>query len=175
MIRDPSLQRYRVAELLACPFGALGSVLGWYRVGAFWKSVMRRLFRVLLYLYVDDGQVVDARCMQGQAQRIFWKMTALARWKLDPEKSQAMGPAARLLGNDVELTARGVVWRLATDTAHRWKAELDAIAEADAMSAEEAAVWAGRLQWGCATTGVPAAPTFARCIGGVLQAVSACL
>ena len=72
---------------------------------------------VLLYLYVDDGQVVDAQCMQGQAQRVFWEMTALAGWALDPEKSQAMGPSARLLGNDVELTVEGIVWRLATDKA----------------------------------------------------------
>ena len=41
-------------------------MLGWYRVGSFWKSVMRRLFRALLYLYVDDGQLVDASSMQGQ-------------------------------------------------------------------------------------------------------------
>ena len=71
LVWDPEQGRYRAAELYGCPLGAIVSVLGWHRVGLFWRTVLRRLFDIPMLLCVDDAQLVDAAQFGTQAQDIF--------------------------------------------------------------------------------------------------------
>jgi len=38
----------------ACPFGAIGSVHGWERIGAALAWILRKLFKIAVFRYVDD-------------------------------------------------------------------------------------------------------------------------
>ena len=50
-----------VAVHNACPFGAVSSVQAWERVGAMITQVVRKILRVPMFRYVDDGFGADRR------------------------------------------------------------------------------------------------------------------
>ena len=147
LIWDPEEQCYKAAEMYGCPFGALGSVLAWHRVGLFWRTVMRRLFNIPMLLYVDDAQLVDAAVFGMQAQEIFKALTEATGWALDAEKRQPLGPTAVALGAKGVMGETGLSWTLDQDRADRWIGELDETLSHDRWSSETAGKWAGRFQW----------------------------
>jgi len=48
LVWNPEEGAWYAGELQTLPFGALGSVLGWWRIAQAQKLIMRRLFRILL-------------------------------------------------------------------------------------------------------------------------------
>jgi len=148
LVFDTDAQEWKVGELLSMPFGAMGSVLAWWRVATALKVILRRLFELVVFYYVDDVQQIEVASTAHHGKFVFTSCMELLGWSLDVAKSQDMSSSAKSLGCEVQITKEGVIWSLSVEKAEKWDMELAQCLADDAMSSECAGRMAGRLQFG---------------------------
>ena len=148
LVFDTDARVWRVGELLTMPFGAMGSVLAWWRCATAQKIIMRRLFEMLVFYYIDDVQQIETQSTAAEGKEIFQKIMNTLGWALDEKNSQDMSSEVRCLGSSLQVTEVGVTWSLCQDKAERWDEELRQCQKSDVMSAETAGRLCGKLQFG---------------------------
>ena len=95
LVWDTECSDWKVCELMAMPFGAMGGVLAWWRVAR-----------------------VAQTAEQGKAT--FQTLTKTLGRSLDPNKSTPMATEVTSLECHLKITSRGVQWSLADAKQEKW-------------------------------------------------------
>ena len=131
------------------PFGCVGSVHAWDRIGAFIAAVAAQLLHVPLLRYVDDYFTIDRaeyseHCMYCFARivRCLLGAEALAEHKL------ACSSSLDILGITVSIREDGVSLWPTPDKVSKWKVQLMDAVKAGTLRQGDAAKLVGRLSFG---------------------------
>ena len=137
-----------VAGHLALPFGALGSVFGWDRVGACLAHLARHILMLPCLRYVDDyfgpghpATIEHAKNAFARLVRMLLGPSALSEHKL------SCGPALEILGLDVSMSARGISLQPSIKKAEKWSAAILAVLQSGTLTAGQASKLSGALAW----------------------------
>ena len=103
--------RLSVVPLWSQVFSSLGGVTAWYRTARALQNIMLTVFRIPIFLYIDDAfwaalncTLPDGTIQAAWTSSVFKRVvTELLGWELDPEK-ESVGRKLLLLGLDVELS-----------------------------------------------------------------------
>ena len=141
--------RLYVCKQLALPFGAVGSVLGWHRVGSAMSSILTRLLLVPHGRYVDDYfglDVPDVEYTGGRCADFLFRLVGLP---LDGGKAEDDRHAIVILGARlrVDHRLRAVSTRVSEDKAKKWSDELVHCFQEDKMDSGMASKHAGRCSF----------------------------
>ena len=111
----------KALQLLCCPFGAIGSVHAWHRVGAALQTIMAKVFYLPYLRYVDDFFAADINqnaqiefpfsdfsCPVGAADLARWVMQFLLGWDLDTDKEVTAENDMSVLGVEVAVLESSV-------------------------------------------------------------------
>ena len=148
LLWDPQNERWVAAEMYTMPFGAMGGVLSWYRCAMAQRCLLRRLFKLCIFYYVDDTHQFEITETAVKGKRLMQQVMGLLGWDLDPEKSQGMSSSVTSLGCHLHITRSGVTWQLSNEKAESWSKGLAEAVRDQHLSPEEAGRWVGRLNFG---------------------------
>ena len=132
------------------PFGAVASVHGWDRVGAFFRELGRKLFHLVLFRYVDDFFAVDWEDVIENAKEVFAKLVraCLGFEAISARKLEA-GNDIVILGVVIHFTRTGVTFWPSKDKVLKWIARITLYQKRGSMTSGEARKLSGALQWAC--------------------------
>jgi len=111
--------------LLTLPFGAVGSVLAWYRTAHALRCIMRRVFELVLFVYVDDTHQIEVESTAESGKALFCEVMKLLGWTLDDKKSQGMASKVTSLGCVLRINPSGCQWTLCSVKRGKWCHELE--------------------------------------------------
>ena len=105
----------------ALPFGGVGSVHGWDRLGAFFKRLARELLFLIVFRYVDDYFGVEYRSTAEHAMQCFARLVraVLGPSAIAPSKF-AHGMPLDILGLQVNVSKKGIQVRVTPGKAEQW-------------------------------------------------------
>ncbi len=139
-----------VSRHSATPFGAVGSVHAWERIGAALAHLARVYLKLAGLRYVDDffGPERAETAEHGlqcfaRLVRVLLGADAVAEGKL------VAGPALCVLGIDHEMSAKGYRYKPAAEKVAKWIALIEEALTADCLMPGVASKLAGKLSWGC--------------------------
>lgn len=146
---------------LANPFGAVGSLHAWHRIGAALCAILNKVFVVPTLRYIDDLFRAGVDDLAHSGKLVSWvAVHQIVGWPFDPKKSvpNPAEPAAgaspelpecpqkmRSLGCDVEIAGHGVRVTLPADKREKWIACIDEALASDVLDGTAAGKLAGRL------------------------------
>jgi hypothetical protein len=150
----------RALQLWSCPFGSLGSVHAWHRVGASFQLILSRLFFVPYGRYVDDLLGADAVCTEeldmnsnmcnfasptGTADLVRCVIHVLLGWDLDKHKEETGASQMTGLGVEVSILNKDRAIRLHISEARiaKWMATIAEILRQERLTAADAKKLAG--------------------------------
>jgi hypothetical protein len=153
--------KVRALQLLSCPFGAVGSVHAWHRVGAAIQFILAKLFGVAYPRYVDDlfgadvvqpneqeGPYTDFATPTGTAELVRWVIQGLLGWDLDGDKEVTDAETMRVLGVEVSITDVCVRVCIPSEKISQWVTQIQNILHAGHLTPTIAGKLAGKLSWG---------------------------
>ena len=82
LVFDTDTQRWVASELRTQPFGALGGVYAWWRVAQALRSILVRLFGLVIFLYVDDVFMAVLSSIARSAKQQLKTLVAMIGWDL---------------------------------------------------------------------------------------------
>lgn len=136
------------SEHIAMPFGAIGSVHAWDRIGEFLVRVGRRILFLPLLRYVDDYFSADRAACAMHAMLCFAR---LVRCLLGPcavsERKLCCAAPLTVLGLDVCLSDVGARFTLHTDKRVKWSQRVQKALDSNQLSCGLASKLAGALSW----------------------------
>jgi hypothetical protein len=140
--------KVRAARHNAMPFGAIGAVHGWERVGALLKHLARRVLMLPVMRFVDDFFAPDRAGSAEVAMQCFARLlrALMGPSAIAPRKLECGNPLV-VLGLLVELTANTVSVRVADDKAQKWTEQLQTALANGRMPSGDASKFAGRLNF----------------------------
>ena len=133
---------------IVLPFGFVGAVHGWDRIGRAIQFILVKLVRVLCLRYVDDYFGVErARCTEHLVKCATRVIEAiLGKGSVAPHKS-AHGSQLVILGILVELKATAMKCTLTEGKKEKWGNQMQAALEHGTLLAGDAAKLAGRFSF----------------------------
>ena len=135
-----------IAQHNAMPFGCVGSVHAWNRVGnlIWWLAV--KLLHIPLARYVDDFFSVEVEQDTDSTMRVFQKLVdALMGDGTAAEEKLKHGNPLTILGIEVRIDSSGMTMVPDNTKADKWAKQIRVNLDLGRMSAREAEVTAGRL------------------------------
>ena len=136
-----------VADQWAMPFGAIGAVYAWDRIGSAVTQILARLFWLPLLRYVDDLFMVIPADLADGAYSALHECVSLLGLVLDPGKSPRAAPEAVVLGVSIRCAPGSLTFRVDAAKAAFWREELLLFATHPALKLLLKLV--GRLAFGC--------------------------
>ena len=132
----------------AMPFGSIGSVHGWDRIGSLFRHLGRRLLSIPLLRYVDDYFSVDTEELAAHAMTCFARVVRalLGAGAVGDSKLEAAMPLV-VLGLQVTATNKGVEVVVSKKKAVQWWQMLEAALASGVLAAGDASKVAGRLSF----------------------------
>ncbi len=105
-VRNCSLGRPELYELVSLPFGATSSVMSFNWVSRLLQKIAVRLFSTLCSCYVDDFPCLEDRTNATVGQECFEELLTLLGWKFadSVRKRLPIAPSFGMLGIEVDLT-----------------------------------------------------------------------
>ena len=150
LIYSPDAERHMVAPIRSQAFGSLGAVAAWFRIAKAIQCIMLRVFKVVIFAYVDDCFWVTPAIdddSQLNARNIAcafeYVVTHLLGWRLDPDKT-SFGKCITVLGC---MGSQESSWQLSADKAEAWTAELKEQLSRNRLTPAEASKLGGRLSF----------------------------
>ena len=138
-----------VAFHTAMPFGATASVYAWHRVGALISSIARRLFKMIIYRYVDDYFSAERSETAEHSMQIFARLVRMLLGSTSVSKKKLeWGRKLQVLGMMVTPQEDGIRLKLIPEKASKWCALIDEALASKHLTAGEAEKLSGRLMWG---------------------------
>ena len=131
----------------AMPFGAVGAVYAWDRIGSAVTQILARLFWLPLLRYVDDLFTVVPSDLAADAFRVLHEVVGLLGLTLDPAKSPPASLSSSILGISVECLPGSLRFSVEAAKLAFWGAELDALIAHPCM--RPLVKLTGRLSFGC--------------------------
>ena len=144
---------YLFSQHLALPFGAVGSVLGWHRIGGSITTILARLLWVALGRYVDDfyGVDVDGVTLTGGMCMDF--VCTVLGLPLDADKAENGCISMLLLGARVQVDF--ALWAVSTQVAEEkaacWSEDVLEALASDSLPSGPASKMAGRFSFAVTT------------------------
>jgi hypothetical protein len=137
-----------MSKHLAAPFGAVGSVYEWDRLGHFFCHLARHLLKLPVFRYVDDFFAAEPTATADHAMATFERLLAclLGPGTLAKDKLQA-GMPLDILGVSVDLIGDEVRVQLADDKRARWRQELMEVLQRNQLNPARALKIAGKLSF----------------------------
>ena len=139
-------------ELWACPFGALGSVYAWDRLGGAVQLILAELFLIPYARYMNDLLGADpAGATDGPvatAELARFVIEDLLGWELDHEKAREDAAELTALGVKVRVSDDEVKLRVGDERAARWVEEIGEVLRSERRTPGRARKLAGKLGWG---------------------------
>ena len=148
LLVDPSDGSLHVAHQWAMPFGAIGAVYAWDRLGSVVTQILARLFWLPMLRYVDDLFTVVPATLGPAAFDLLHHVVATLGLVLDPAKSPPPAPSGTVLGVAVACSVAVLTFRVDSAKVEFWITELTRLA-ADGPSRRPLVKLAGRLSFGC--------------------------
>ena len=110
----------------AMPFGATSSVWSWHRIGAMLAHFARKLLHIPVLRYVDDYFSADRGDLVEHAMQCFARLIrALLGWSSIADRKLEFGSSLLVLGMCVVPAQSGILFRLSTDKAQKYRAVID--------------------------------------------------
>lgn len=137
-----------VSEHATLPFGSVGSVYGWDRVGFMLRSFARRLLKLPIMRYVDDYFGADHNACAEQALDAFARLVRACLGDTAIKKSKlGVGMPLTILGVTIDVTPFGV--RMTPDEAkcQAWSIEIADCLRKGQLCPGQASKLAGKLAW----------------------------
>ena len=150
VVWDPENEAWKVCDLLALPFGAVGAVLAWWRTATALRTVARRVFQSAVFYYVDDTHQIEVHSTSKSGKETFREVMRLLGWELDSGSSTAMCDRVKSLGCELHITHDSVHWTLTEEKKQKWIAAIDDALTSNALTSGAAAKLHGRLSFGTA-------------------------
>ena len=148
LVYDTDNEAWCVCELLAMPFGAVGGVLAWWRCATAFRTILRRLFELIVFYYVDDVHQIELSSTGRAGRHVFCRVMELLGWGLDPDKSQPPSQRATSLGCTLEIGRAGLTWSLTEHKRLRWLGDIRRALDEDRLTSADASQLHGRLAFG---------------------------
>ena len=148
LVWDTDCSEWKVCELMAMPFGAIGGVLAWWRIARALRTIARNIFHLLVFYYVDDTHLIERAQTAEQGKVIFQTLMKTLGWSLDQNKSTPMSTKVISLGCHLKITRGGVQWSLTDAKREKWMSDILSALQADQLSSTEASKLHGRLSFG---------------------------
>ena len=104
LVQNPSSGSVVRFRQLAMPFGAVGAVYAWDRLGAFLTAVLQDVFLVAASRYVDDLFLVDYESTASEARSTMLAVVTLLGFTLEEAKTPRPASSQDILGIRVTLT-----------------------------------------------------------------------
>ena len=138
----------RAARHNALPFGGVGSVHGWDRLGAFFKHLARELLFLIVFRYVDDYFGVEYRSTAEHAMECFARLVraVLGPSAIAPSKL-AHGMPLDILGLQVNVSKKGIQVRVTPEKAEQWGKLVKEALTSGILAVGDASKMAGRLSF----------------------------
>ena len=154
----------QVARTYSQTFGSIGAGTAWWRVARALRTILRRVFHIPVFLYVDDlFALAPSIFSQSILYKLRWILSDLLGWPTDDNKSAA-GNVNIALGAQISIGNGKVQFYVPDVKKSQWLADLTRIWCDDWLHPEIASKLAGRLQW--ATCRI-----FNRCAKAVLRPI----
>lgn len=133
----------------ACPFGAIGSVHGWERIGAALAWILRKFFKIAVFRYVDDFFASERPESMKHALSIVAGVIdlLLGNGAAAPAKLLC-GNALVVLGANISIAARGFTFCPAEVKVIKWTRLMQECLHKGHMCPGTASKLAGKLAWG---------------------------
>ena len=130
----------------AMPFGSIGSVHAWDRIGALLRHIGRIVLRIPLMRYVDDFFSVARAEVAEHSMMCFARLVRalLGEEAVAPRKLEAGNPLV-ILGLRVTTSPSGATVQVDTKKADEWTKKLTTALHTGVLSAGDASKMAGRL------------------------------
>ena len=130
------------------PFGSIGSVHGWDRIGSLLRHLGRRLLFIPLCRYVDDYFSVDREEVADHAMTCFARVVRalLGASSVAERKLEAAMPLV-VLGLQVMATEDGVDVQVSEEKAVQWSQSLEVAQATGLLASGDASKTAGRLSF----------------------------
>ena len=154
----PSDRVLFTATQWAMPFGAVGAVYAWDRIGSAVTQILARLFWLPVLRYVDDLFTVVPADLAEDAFRVLHEVVSLLGLTLDPAKSPPASATATILGVTVECIPRALRFSIEASKLAFWLQELEALLVHPGFRSLTKLV--GRLAFGCAAVWGPRPAAF---------------
>eukprot|EP00973_Karenia_brevis_P078150 10853323-Karenia_brevis.AAC.1 len=126
------------SQHIACPLGAVASVVAWERIGAALTHLGRELLKVALLRYVDDYFAPDRLVT-----------VILGPGAINPSKVECSGEQLCILGLDVNVSARGFRFTPSKLKVKKYCEIIDEILCRGRLEPGLASKMSGRLSWSC--------------------------
>ena len=134
-----------VATLRTQPFGSARAPANWGRVTKFIQHVLKKLFGVTVFVYVDDVFAVEPMITCGSAHEVFTAACELLGFELSTGKSQPPSAAIYLLGAELAFDTFEFTARLPTRRRDDLMNDIRKILAYDQLNPAQAAKLRGRL------------------------------
>ncbi len=107
------------SQQFAMPFGAVGAVYAWDRVGAAISAILRDYFLVPVVRYVDDLFLAETEASADSYRSLVLEVVSLLGFTLEPSKTPPASTSLDILGVTVSLgfDKNGVVVSSVPDSA----------------------------------------------------------
>jgi hypothetical protein len=130
------------------PFGCVGSVHAWNRVGALLCHIGRHVLRLPLLRYVDDFFALDKKGCEVHAMECFARLVRvlLGSDAIADRKLEAGMPLV-VLGLSIAATKDDVSVSVSAEKAEKWSAKINEALTTGTLNAGDASKMAGQLQF----------------------------
>lgn len=137
-----------MSKHLAAPFGAVGSVYEWDRLGNFLCHLGIKLLMLPVFRYVDDYFSAEPSATAEHAMSVFERLFAcvLGPGTMAKEKLEA-GLPLDVLGVSIDIVGNEVRVQLSEEKREKWRRELEEVLLADRLNSSRALKIAGKLSF----------------------------
>ena len=138
----------KIARHNSMMFGAIGSVIGWDRVGDLLTTIATKILNIPLFRWVDDYFSVEPSGTAEHAKMVFARLlrATLGHDAIEDKKLEHGNPLT-ILGVDVKVNSDEVIVWPTQAKLDTWKKELEDCKERGVMSPGLASKMAGRLNF----------------------------
>ena len=139
------------------PFGAVGAVYSWDRLGAFLAGVLTDLFDIPVSRYVDDLFTTDFEELAEETREIMLAVVDLLGFTLEKEKTPPPAVEMEVLGVSVALDSSGLSFAPEPRKAKLWILTMATALNVGRLALQAASKLAGRLNFAASSTWGPVA------------------
>ena len=137
-----------IAEHYALPFGSLGSVHGWDRIGALLRFLGRKLLKLPLHRFVDDFMGAERQGSAKIATETFVRLVKACLGNSSvAQRKVEWGNPLTVLGVRVSLTSSGAQFVPDDVKVAKWLARINKALSEKKLTCGEASKLSGALQW----------------------------
>ena len=144
-------QTHRLQQL-AMPFGAVGAVYAWDRLGAFLTAVLTDLFYIPASRYVDDLFLIDYSECADEARAIMLEVVNLLGFTLEEAKTPPPSFTQDILGVKVEITDSELLLTPEPRKVALWIQMINIALDKSSLGLADAMKLAGRLNFAASAT-----------------------